>query len=573
MPEPTGEPTLTQSVPFFDDDDRFKQLVSVVIALVTVLTAIIGLLQNDAGSRNDRANRIAQDYGLQALGQRISGIIQAGYDRGDAYRNWNELDTLALAAENIEDEAAARRYQAVAERITQLSPLLTPTYLDPTSGEPNIAKYEADTYLVTVTALAERAAAWFVVEQSWGEKANTYVVHLTILAVSLFLFGLATTMSGRVRWIFVGSGLLITLIAVGWAIGVFLTPVPELPEKAIDAYARGVGLAHQNDFGSAVVAFDEALSLAPQYANAFFERGSTHYNLGEYQAAVADFEAARMSGRDDASVAWNLGWLYYLQGRFAESIQTNRRTIEQDPTRLESRFDLALTLLVSGQIEAAKAEYAQTLTLAAEQVAAARAANKQPPASVWWSLDTAAASLDGLLDRFEGIEFSWWAETPPLDTLGADQEALKAAATELVGQIRGNNVALEYTAQPLTGTLTGKISPFEFAGDIEYDEAGEVVNYTVTDSFPSGTDEVLVVFDYEGLQDGQEVVMKVYYNGEEDPSWRTVYEWDLGQAGEEAYIPLSYAYSNVYILSSGEYLVELYLDSHLAQRGYFIIEE
>jgi hypothetical protein len=47
----------------------------------------------------------------------------------------------------------------------------------------------------------------------------------------------------------------------------------------------------------------------------------------------------------------------------------------------------------------------------------------------------------------------------------------------------------------------------------------------------------------------------------------------LGQAGEEAYIPLSYAYSNVYILSSGEYLVELYLDSHLAQRGYFIIEE
>jgi hypothetical protein len=121
--------------------------------------------------------------------------------------------------------------------------------------------------------------------------------------------------------------------------------------------------------------------------------------------------------------------------------------------------------------------------------------------------------------------------------------------------------------------LTGKISPFEFAGDIEYDEAGEVVNYTVTDSFPSGTDEVLVVFDYEGLQDGQEVVMKVYYNGEEDPSWRTVYEWDLGQAGEEAYLPLSYAYSNVYILSSGEYLVELYLDSHLAQRGYFIIEE
>ena len=82
----------------------------------------------------------------------------------------------------------------------------------------------------------------------------------------------------------------------------------------------------------------------------------------------------------------------------------------------------------------------------------------------------------------------------------------------------------------------------------------------------------MIVFDYEGMQDGQETVWKVYYNGEEDISWRTVEEWSLGAAGA-AEFPLSYAYSNVYTLASGEYLVEMYVDSHLAQDGYFVIDE
>jgi hypothetical protein len=67
--------------------------------------------------------------------------------------------------------------------------------------------------------------------------------------------------------------------------------------------------------------------------------------------------------------------------------------------------------------------------------------------------------------------------------------------------------------------------------------------------------------------------MKVYHNGEEDPSWRAVDQWALGQAGEDGFFSLSYAYSNVYTLAPGEYWVEIYIDSHLAQRGYFVIEE
>lgn len=562
--------TETHSTSFLDNDDRFKQLIGILIALVTVLAALVGLLQNDAGARDDRANRQAQDYAFQAMGQRVSGVIRAGYAQGDAYRNWSELNTLALAAENVDDAAAARRYQAVAERVAQLSQLLSPDYLDPTTGAPNIAKYEAHTYLVTVTALAERSSAWFVVKQAWDEKANTYVVHLTILAVALFLLGLATTISGRVRWVFVAAGLLITLIALVWVAITFFTPVGRLPDEAIDAYARGVGLAYQGESEQALAAFDAALTLAPDYANALFERGGANTNLGHYDAAIADFEATRAAGRDDASVAWNLAWLYYLQGRFDQAIQTNRRTLELDPTLLEARFDLALAQLVSGQIEPAQAEYAQALAQAGEEVAKAKAANRQPPASLWWSLDEAAASLDGLLDRLEGFEDSWWSDTPPVEKI-ANPEAVHAEAQEIIKQIRGTSVALELTGQSLNGELSAQITPFEFAQP-EYDEEGNLVTYNVTDIFPAGANEVYVLFDYEGMKDGQEVMVKVFYNGEEDVSWRSVEAWSLGEAGS-AEFPLSYAYSNVYTLAPGEYLVELYVDAHPAQRGYFTIEE
>ncbi len=74
------------------------------------------------------------------------------------------------------------------------------------------------------------------------------------------------------------------------------------------------------------------------------------------------------------------------------------------------------------------------------------------------------------------------------------------------------------------------------------------------------------------MTDGQEVVFKVYIDGEEDPSWRFVEPWSLGESGS-AEKPLSYAYSNTQVLSSGEYVIEMYVDSHLAQAGTFVVEQ
>ncbi len=81
---------------------------------------------------------------------------------------------------------------------------------------------------------------------------------------------------------------------------------------------------------------------------------------------------------------------------------------------------------------------------------------------------------------------------------------------------------------------------------------------------------MVVLFDYNSLHDGQQEVWKVYVNGQEDPSLRVASTWSLGESGSAAK-SISYAYSNVFIFTPGEFTVELYIDSELLKRGTFYV--
>jgi tetratricopeptide (TPR) repeat protein len=562
--------TTANATPF--SEEHFKKLIAFLIALVTVFITVVTYLQNDASSRDDAANRDTKRYSLEALDRRVSGDARANFDYNRAYQAYYEYELLIASAEAEGDDAAMARYQALQDRTLSLSPLLADPYFNAENGEADISRYEADTYLVETTALSERFSAASGVKDAWDSKANTYIVHLTLLAVALFLFGMATTISGNLtRWIFTGVGTAVTVFAVGWALVVFVKPVPDLREcklasgTAIDAYAQGVGLAYQDKYEEAIAAFDQALSCEPNYINALLERGGAQASLGNLDAAVADYEKARSAGDKSASLAGELAWTYYLLGRFEDAIALNRTALAQQPDELWIRFDQGLALLAAGKGDEAQQEYQLGMDSAARQLAEAQAAGAEPPSWLWWGLEDAAGSLDDLqvvLDAGSG---------QPDPAKIADPDTVNTTAEALITRLKSLSVALEYTGKPPQGELTASISPLEFA-EVIYDENGEVQEYQTTDTFPAGTDEVSVLFDYQGMSDGQEVVFKVYIDGEEDPSWRLIAPWELGESGS-AEKPISLAYSNTSVLAPGEYAVEIYVDSHLAQRGWFIVEE
>lgn len=156
----------------------------------------------------------------------------------------------------------------------------------------------------------------------------------------------------------------------------------------------------------------------------------------------------------------------------------------------------------------------------------------------------------------------------PVDTI-VEPEAVRAAADDLFNRMRSLAVALEYTGQPPAGELTAQIGDLAF-GMLVYDDEGEVTDYDVCDTFDYGVQAIAVLFDYEGMADGQQVLVKIYADGEEEPSWRADVTWELGASGSAQY-ELGFAYSDLYVVDPGEYAVEVYVDSHLAQRGTFVV--
>lgn len=547
-------------------DDKFEKFVSILIASVTILAAITAFLQTYASSQASRANRQAQEYSIQATTKRLSGAVQFSYEWQGAFQTWRELDLQVTAAEQDGDTAAAERYRQLRDHMAAVSPMLQPPYFD--GFWPDSAKYEVDLYLVESTKAREHFAAEAALGNGWDDIANAFVIQLSLLAVALALYGLSTTMGSWIKWMFVvvGSGM-VGLCLLWMAISI-IWPLPQIPDGAIEAYAQGVGLAYQYKDDEAIPQFDQAIALAPDYANAYYDRANSYYNLGNYEQAAADYVKAKDSGRDDTNVGWNLGWTYYLMGRYDDAIEVNRHVLEADPTVVGVQLNLALTLMAKGDLEAARAEYDKALAEATRQVAEARGAGQEPSSSLWFYLDASAIDIDNLLAQVNNSPKPW-TQAPPANLVTTDLSALQPFALEQMKRLKEHTVALEYNSTPPSGPTSANVSEFQFGVEV-YDNQGNFLRYDTGDQFLYGTNAMVILFSYAGFQDGQQEIWKVYRDGFEDLSLRVVNDWSIGDRGEAAK-PISYADSNVFILSPGEYTVELYVDSELLKRGTFTV--
>jgi len=549
---------------------RAEKLISFLIAGMAILAAVITTLQTYAAGKGNEAERLSSQYAIQAMQAKASGQTRVSHDRQGAYQAWYELDLQALGADLAGDTAAAARYRAVRDHIATLSPIFAAPYFDAASGfGPDMSRYESDVYVVESARLSEKFAAYNELGNAWDNRANTFIVHLTLLAVTLSLYGLSTTLRSFMRSVFVGLGTIIAAIVMLWALVVMALPIPSVSEAAINAYADGVGKAWYGETSAAIADFDRALAAQPDYANALYERGNAYYSNGDYQSALANYEAAQKAGRSDTNVGWNLGWTYYLVGRFDDAVDTDRRVLKQDPSLLGVRFNLALALSVRGDFSEAEAEYYKGVNEAVAEVTQAHEQGVQPPSSFWYYMDASAQDLENLLLELDG-NAKPWSQVPNRGAITSDQAQLRNLATSMFHLLKDTTTALEFTGAAPNPNVTFTAGAFQFAQE-ELDSNGEFVRYNVAATFPSGINSMVILFDYSGATPGQSEIWKVYRNGYEDPTLRTIGSWGLLESGAGAKA-ITYAYSDLFIFASGEYTVELYIDSRLIQRGTFIVE-
>lgn len=477
------------------------------------------------------------------------------------------------------------------DQIATLTPLLQPPYFDASAQNyPDLRAYEADLYVQETAALHESFLNADAVSAAWGDKSAIYVIHLTLFTVVLFLYALSITVAKNINWLFVTLGSMMAVATTIWMIGVVLMPVTALSKTAIEAYATGVGLVHKQEYSQAELAFDRAIELAPDYANALYERANVRYKLNQFQEAGNDYQAARMAGRDDANLFWNAGWTAYRAGDFELAVANTDQALQRLPSQIALYFNLALTQLASGDFAKSEATYTFAANLVQQQVTSLRSSGKQPPVSLWWYLDTAALDLRNLARCMDEQVCDG---APPIASIASD-----AIAGQLVQQwqqkLQSLVVMLEYpnlTARINDSSkVTAKVNALTVSTAV-YDARGALVAYqplgetngslrfgmaqesqgqamdtSLQRASAANNSNLFVNFKYDAIETGQLVVLKLYLDDREASGLRQAFSWNLDKSGEAA-LPLNPG--RTFTLASGDYRVDIFVDGQFVQTATF----
>ena len=557
--------------PFFTQD-ILKQFIALLLAVIAIQSALLSYWKDECGVEIGNAQVFEKRYQTEAETiKNIGQIKTAAYT--EMYERWLEMNSLANIAYKNGDEGAAQHYWYVSDQIlANMNPLLSAPYFDfyekavgTEFTPPDVAAFEADTYLVQTVAYNERFDDNSQVVDIWRAKNRSLANLSLLLTVGLFLLGNALNVVGTPRWLFMVSGITIAAISLTRMVTTYTEPVPSLPEKAISSYAEGIGWAHQNEYEEAVESFSDTLAVAPDYANAFYQRGVAYRQLGQLDKAINDFNAAIETGRGDDSLLGELAVTYYLEGSFDESIRINQEILQNEDSSnaMLALFNLGLNQLARGDAGKADSSYQKGIAAAANIVMQARSDGREISGSEWWALDQAATNLDFLLDCWEE---KYCEGTPPYEEIAAVGTETQQVADALSIQLKEAMVALEYTGKlPDNTEITAEISDFHFFNIYE-DEEGKLVPGESGNVFTSDSRTIMTGYIYENMKPGQQVLLKVYVNGDEAPSLRVLQDWPAGAVSGTADLPL---HAGGLRFETGFYWVELYIDSRLVYQDGF----
>lgn len=125
-----------------------------------------------------------------------------------------------------------------------------------------------------------------------------------------------------------------------------------------------IGNLFDFDFSMSMREFEKAIALNPNYATAHHWFGSSLLEcIGDFDRSVTEMKLA--SELDPLSVPINqdMGFAYYVAGRYPEAIAQYHKTLELDPNSYYSHGNLGEVLEVSGDLPGAISEYEKAATL------------------------------------------------------------------------------------------------------------------------------------------------------------------------------------------------------------------
>lgn len=531
--------------------NEFDGWIGVIIGIVTVFAGIVGMLQVHAGNLNTDYRAQTQKYSLDAMRIRSVGetMVSANLDYA------SRVEVLLTQQQDLAELNGQTDAMTTLGDAKDALAVISPAYGEPyaSMGDKGPAAYEVDVYLRDATNAEQMRTFMQALDMAWDTKANTYIVHLTLLAVVLGLLGLCLVMSDIPRLMIFTTAILITIITANWSIQTYREPLPAYSAAAVDAYVKAYTLGYQEDTAGAIAAYDEAIAALPSYGDAHYERALLLYSEGKNDEALAGFAAARAAGYDVSSVDSWQSYLYLIVGDTA-----NARTITEEWVKREPASPTALGAMIA--VTAAETDPAAVAAAAKAMrdsaiatVAEVRAKGNEPDEDFLYAIEEAADVIAELRDR-EPIAGA--PERSPEQALAIDAAIADARSLE---------TTLAFQLTPSAGTLAELTLGTKDENDSFV--AADTFDNTSFDGIP-----LTVQATATGVTAGAHVLVKFYADGYEDESLRFISEWDQASDGAVSIdVPIDLGPS--YVLPEGSYAVEIYIDGTLqGARMEFVVE-
>jgi tetratricopeptide (TPR) repeat protein len=567
-----------------NDDAAQKSTLAVVMALVTFFAAAVAYLQQDSSIEAGVAQRESEAIATTAVGDQVASLTRTSSDLG-AFRQWYETSVAAGWATRLEAEIAPSHYDDallgglataetdVATWAAGQSALLQPPYYDSTTKLTDYAGYIADTQVTPLIRSTLRSEVLLSVGAQWGSRSGGYVTILTLLAVSLFFFGLATTLTPRTRGLFAGTGAAFVLLAVVWTGALATSSIKRVPDDVLEsvvtarseqahvANASAVGPMVASDrahFEAGLAAADRALAAMPDYgaarlaraeigvlyADGLFFRSDDPDRMRAVLAQSQDDYHRYIAGPGggDYSAWWNLGWAQVLSRDPAAALASTEQAVKLAPTHFALYLNRALAHLEAGDLAGAAADTHRSLEVARD------------------------SGLDSNGQFFLQAEFN-------IDRLATLWPDLRASLTTMSRTLREGQVSLQvlHQARPaddpatIDATLPVRLT-LRPDGAFVPELFDESFAFASGGSFKRSDANGVRIFIASGvIKPGTMVSVRVWHDGRIDASGSADKPWAPVQAGDLRYMafdvlsPYGKAGSPMEI---GAYHLEVYLDGN-----------
>ena len=148
----------------------------------------------------------------------------------------------------------------------------------------------------------------------------------------------------------------------------------ELGRKHTVFALNNLGLAYdtQGEHDDAIISFNAAIQLMPDYHCAYFNRGISFASLGEYDEAIADYDRAIELDPSDPDIVKRRADAYLARDEHELAIRDYDVVIERSPNNPRALKGRATAYMMAGHYDDAIADYDAALTIDPDDAELAR---------------------------------------------------------------------------------------------------------------------------------------------------------------------------------------------------------